>query len=419
MANNLYVNDAHTLMNAIAKQVLGADAPQAIDTTSFVTVAETTLRAGVETTLSAISQVLGETIFSIRPYSGKFKILTVSEMRWGNQVRKLSPLYSETEKPEDYNTYDNAAILYDGNSIDMYKISNPKAIQTNFYGSQALQKHITRYRDQLYAAFRNEAEFMRFIDMVMTEFNNEIEVINESKARATVLNYITGVNLMASTYDTTENAGRVVDLVAAYNEEFNTSYTRAQLLTTYISDFMKFIAAEIKIYSSRLTDFGYLYHSNIGSGDSKKWIPRHTPKTRQKMLMYNPIFVKAESEVYSGLFNPQYLEIGDFEGVNFWQSPQNPTKIVCKPNYMNATTGASASASDAVTMDYVLGVLFDEEALGIRPGFDYSSTTPFNSAGGYYNMFMHWRWQNYVDYTENGIVFVLGEGGEAEQTGEE
>ena len=69
MANNLYVNDAHTLMNAIAKQVLGADAPQAIDTTSFVTVAETTLRAGVETTLSAISQVLGETIFSIRPYS--------------------------------------------------------------------------------------------------------------------------------------------------------------------------------------------------------------------------------------------------------------------------------------------------------------------------------------------------------------
>lgn len=55
---------------------------------------------------------------------------------------------------------------------------------------------------------------------------------------------------------------------------------------------------------------------------------------------------------------------------------------------------------------------FDEEAVGVMPQFDYASTTPFNSAGGYYNMYMHWRFNSYCDYTENAILFVLGEGGE-------
>ena len=45
------------------------------------------------------------------------------------------------------------------------------------------------------------------------------------------------------------------------------------------------------------------------------------------------------------------------------------------------------------------------------PQFDYASTTPFNSAGGYYNMYNHWRFNSYCDYTENAVLFVLGAGG--------
>ena len=129
------------------------------------------------------------------------------------------------------------------------------------------------------------------------------------------------------------------------------------------------------------------------------------------MIMYNPIFIEAESEVYSGLFNPQYLDIGTFEGVNFWQDPLSPTSINCKPNILDVATGKSADAAAAVSIDYVLGLLFDEEAVGVMPQFDYASTTPFNSAGGYYNNFLHWRFNSYNDYTENAVLFVLGAGG--------
>lgn len=401
MANSLTPRDVYSLMNSIVAQATGQTSLTATDTTSFVSVGETLLRTAPENTLNAISTVLADTIFSVRPYRGTLDSLRVAQRRWGAQVRKVVNLYSEAEASQDWNTDldGGSPKLADNNSIDMYKIKAPKVMQLNFYGTAVLQKHITIFRDQLSLAFSSEAEFVRFIDSVMTEFNNEVELLNENKARLTLINFIAGIHDMNLTE---------IDLVDEYNTDHGTSYTRAQLLTTYVNDFMKYVAAKIKVYSELIKDMRSDFHANI-TGMSK--ILRHTPKERQKMIMYNPIFIEAESEVYSGLFNPQYLDIGTFEGVNFWQDPLSPTSINCKPNILNVANGQSANAAAAVSIDYVLGILFDEEAIGVMPQFDYASTTPFNSAGGYYNNFLHWRFNSYVDYTENAVLFVLGAGG--------
>lgn len=399
MANVLTPVDVYALMNDVVSQATGRTDLVVVDTTTFASVGEIVLRTGTENTLNAISTVIGKTIFSVRPYKGKLESLRVAQQRWGGQVRKIINLYDEAEKSDDWNTDVAQNALADGGSVDMYKIRKPKALQLNFYGTKVLQKHITRFRDQLSLAFHSEDEFIRFIDSVMVEFSNEIELLNEAESRATLLNFMAGISSMGLTE---------VDLVAEYNNEYGTQYTRTQLLSTYIESFMKFVAAEIKIYSSRLTDMSTLYHANL-TGYNK--IMRHTPKERQKMVMYEPIFIKTQAEVYSGLFNPEYLNIGSFEGVNYWQSQSTPTAINVKPNILDVATGASKDAATAVNLDYVLGILFDEEACGVMPQFDYSSTTPFNSAGGYYNMYMHWRFNSYCDYTENAVLFVMGEGG--------
>lgn len=399
MANLLTPVDVYALMNAVVSQATGRTDLAVVDTTTFSSVGEIVLRTGTENTLNAISTVIGKTIFSVRPYKGKLESLRVAQQRWGGQVRKIINLYDEAEKSDDWNTDVTQNALDDGASVDMYKIRKPKAVQLNFYGTKVLQKHITRFRDQLSLAFHSEDEFIRFIDSVMVEFSNEIELLNEAESRATLLNFMAGISSMGLTE---------VDLVAEYNSEYGTQYTRAQLLSTYIESFMKFVAAEIKIYSSRLTDMSTSYHANL-TGYNK--IMRHTPKEVQKMVMYEPIFIKTQAEVYSGLFNPEYLDIGSFEGVNYWQSQSTPTAINVKPNILDVATGASKDADTAVNLDYVLGILFDEEACGVMPQFDYTSTTPFNSAGQYYNMYMHWRFNSYCDYTENAVLFVLGEGG--------
>lgn len=400
MANSLTPVDVYALMNSIVSQATGRTDIAVTDTSTFVSVGETLLRTGTEATLNAISTVIADTIFSVRPYQGKLESLRVSQRRWGAQVRKIVNLYSEAEQSTDYNTSAALNMLADGNSIDMFKIKAPKALQLNFYGAKKLQKSITIFRDQLALAFTSESEFVRFLDSVMTEFNNEVELLNENESRLALINFMAGISSMGLTE---------VDLVAEYNTKYNTTYTRAQLLSTYLESFMKFVAATIKVYSSRLTDMSTANHANLTQYAP---IMRHTPKERQKMVMYEPIFTEMKAEVYPTLFNPEYLSIGSFEGVNFWQSANDPTAINCKPNILNIADGKSKDAEVAVELDYVLGILFDEEALGIMPQFEYASSSPFNSAGGYTNSFLHWRFNAYCDYTENAVLFVLGEGGE-------
>lgn len=406
MANTLFPQDVYTLINDIAYQATGRKDLTAIDTSSFVSVGETLLRTGTENTLNAISQVLAYTIFSVRPYRSPLSSLRVSPQRWGGQIRKITPLAQDFEASQDWNTQLSPQALADGNSVDMYKINAPKVLQLNFYGTKILQKHITRFRDQLSLAFSSESEFMRFLDAVMVEFANEVEIGNESQTRATLVNFFTGLQAMGLS---------VIDLTAEYNTKFGTTYNRDELLTKHLTQFMQFFVSQVKVTSDRLVDMSAYNHANLVG---YKPILRHTPKSRQKMIMYGPMFTEAEATVFSEIFNPIYLELGDnFETVNFWQSQENPTAVSATPNILDVTTGQSKTATASVTIPYVVGAIFDEEACGVMPQFNYASTTPFNSAGGYYNMFYHWRFNSYVDFTENAVLFILGDGGTASAGG--
>lgn len=402
MANTLEVRDVYALMNQVVSEATGRTDLAVVDTSTFVSVGETLLRTSAETTLNAISTVLAKTIFSVRPYKSRLESVRIAQERWGGIVRKVVNLYTEAEASKDWNTNINPNNLVDGNSVDMYEILKPKVVQLNFYGSSVLTKHITRFRDQLSLAFSSEAEFMQFIDSVMVEFMNEVELLNEAKTRATIINFIAGISAMGLTE---------VDLVAEYNTKYGTTHTREELLSTYLESFMQFVASTIKVYSSRLQDMSVKNHANLSNYAP---IMRHTPKAKQKMLMYEPIFIETQATVYSAIFNPQYLDIGTFEGVNYWQSQNDPTAIHCKPNILNVNTGESQTSELEIELPYVLGLLYDEEALGVMPQFDYASTTPFNSRGGYYNLYYHWRFNSYNDFTENAVLFVLGSGDPAD-----
>ena len=404
MANSYTPTDVYALVNEIVSQATGSKSIAVVDTTSFVAVGAQLVgtQVAAENTLNAISTVLARTIFSQRPYRGSLDIMRVSEERWGAIVRKIIPLPTDAEKSNDYNTDVDGDQLADGESIDMFKINNPKVIQLSFWGTKKLQAHITRYRDQLSLAFTSEREFMAFIDAIMTEFFNSIERMNEGRSRLVLANAIGGTYAMLASAPSC-----VVDLTDAYNTKYGTSYTREQLLTTYAESFLKFFVSQIKTYSSRLKDSTSLYHANIASSK----ILHHTPKAMQKMIMYEPYFIDSETQVLPTVFNEELLRIADYEGVNFWQDPLTPEKVIVKPTYLNVADGSNVDASEAITIDCVIGMLYDTEFMGVLPQFDYSSVSPFNSAGGYWNEYYHWRFLNFTDFTENHILFVMGAGG--------
>lgn len=401
MANDLSFNQLSTVLTDITQQATGQKALAPVDTASFVTIAQTALKTGYDPLTTAISQVLSKTIFSVRPYTRKFKGLNVSNQRYGNHVRKLLTI----DKPfED----DGRLELTDGASIDQYKVNKPKVLQTNFYGANPYEKSVTIYKDQLDCAFSSPDEFASFISMVMQNASDMIEQAHEETARATIGNLIAGVfgmetEVSADPGMAKANGGRrAVNLLALYNQETGKALKVADVFKAEnFEGFVKFAFSTINTIADLMTDRNTLFSSQL----TDYQILRHTPKDRMKFYLYTDLVNKINSEVYSSVFNPDFLKLVDFERVNYWQSALSPSSVKVTPAVLK-NDGTVINYIE-VSMQNVFGVLFDEEAAGYTTVNQWSQPTPFNARGGYYNQFWHFTDRYWNDFTENAVVFYI------------
>ena len=394
MANDLTFNQLSTVLTAITNQATGVTNIAPVDTSSFVTVAQTALNTGYDPLATAISQVLSKTIFSVRPYTRKFKGLNVSNQRYGNHVRKL--------------TTDDRLELVDGESIDQDKVNKPKVLQTNFYGANQYQKSVTIYKDQLDCAFSSPDEFASFISMVMQNASDMIEQAHEETARATINNLITGIYAAETTVGelntlAKSNGGRrAINLLTLYNQANGVTLKVSDIFKSEnFESFVKFAFSTINTLADLMTDRNSLFASQL----TNYTIVRHTPKNRMKFYLYTDLVNKINSEVYSSIFNPDFLKLVDFEKVNFWQSVLNPSQINTKAAMLN--NDGTIKTAGVRTVSNVVGVLFDEEAAGYTTVNQWSQPSPFNARGGYYNQFWHFTDRYWNDFTENVVIFYI------------
>lgn len=399
MASDLTFSQISTVLTEIVNQATGMKAIAPVNASSFITVAQTALKQGYDPLSTAISQVLSKTIFSVRPYTRKFKGLNVSNQRYGNHVRKLLSI----DKPfED----DDRLKLVDGQSIDQYEVNKPKVLQTNFYGANVYQKSVTIYKDQLDCAFSSPDEFASFISMVMQNASDMIEQAHEETARATISNLIAGIYAI-ETKDPGEtlaksNGGRAVNLLALYNKTNGSTLKVADIFNSAnFEGFVKFSFSTINTIADMMTERNSLFCSQLDNYP----VIRHTPRDRMKFYLYADLVNKINSEVYSSVFNPDFLKVVDFERVNFWQSALVPTTINSEPVVLKKPGDLKKATPRSI--QYVLGVLFDEEAAGYTTVNEWSQPSPFNARGGYYNQFWHFTDRYWNDFTENAVIFYI------------
>ena len=386
-------NDAAVLLTSIVSQATGKTSITPTNLQEFISVGTTALSVGVDPLMQAISQVLGRTIYSIRPYSEKFSGLRADALRWGNHVRKLSIADSDWESDQRF--YETAGDFLDnGDSVDMYKIRTPNVLQTNFYGQNVVQKSVTIFRDQLNVAFSNPEDFMRFISMIMSNVSDQLAQARESTARMALANFVGGKYILG--------AGHVYHLIDEYNSATGQSLTP---ITVYnpanYATFIRWVYGFVKTISDRMTERSVIYQQNV----TGKAISRHTPKARQKFYVSAPDLNRMDAEVLSVTFNEDRLNLGEVESVGYWQSINDPTTVSVSPSYM-ATDGTITSGS-AQVVENIFGLLFDEEAIMIQSVNEWSAPTPFNAAGGYTNTFWHQSNRYLNDFSEKGVLFLL------------
>lgn len=366
------VKQIYNIVNSVNEQTMGLTDLTVVDEQGLISLGQTVLTTNglADTWLNSLAQRIGRTIISFREYKSKYSDMVLDSMQWGNIVQKIKVSMPEATEDESYS-------LVNGKSVDMYKVANPTVKQTFFTSETPYQFYVTVKRNQLEEAFTSEGAMNGFIGAIYGEVQNAIELSLESLARNCINNFI-GEKFKSQ---------KTINLLDMYNTETGKTLTVKTCL--HDKEFLAYCVSRINLYSKYMENMSTEYNDGTQT--------RHTPKSLQHLRVLEDFESRLETVVQYQAFRDNYVKLNNYHTTSFWQSIKKPDEINVK------------LASDGETARYtgIVAVLYDRDALGLYKKDSWNSTTPFNSAGGYYNTYYHHKELYFNDLSENFVVFVI------------
>lgn len=396
-------NQIYTIVNEVNAEAFGSEAIDVIDNQGLISLGDTVLSSttNTEAFLNTLVQRIGRTIISFRQYRNKLADMVVNDFEYGAILQKIRVHLTEAETDPAYG-------LIDGYSVDPWTVNKPDVEQKLFVTRTPYMFHVTIARKQLKEAFLSESGMGAFIGAVFGQVRNSIEVSLENLGRLCI------VNMMAEFTPFTPSAGddtpattlnHEVKLCTLYNTargyhgvipgEGGAADTPASAgyvdadTCLFDDDFLRFAVKTMKSYSDNFTDMSTLY--NDGE------IETFTPREEQRLKVLSSFERALETVVQYSAFNEEMVRLNAFATLNFWQSAQTADTVKVE----------RASDGVAVTIQNVVGVLYDRDALGIYKRDEDVLTTPVNAKGLYYNTFYHQLELWFNDTSENFVFFTL------------
>ena len=395
--NTLGIEDVRTLLNDLHTQVTGQAGITPTSTADFISMAQATLAAGTDKVWNAMQVQLSKTLFSVRPYERKFKGLLADDTRWGGIIQKVNYVDSDlTEAEKVYHPVD-------GQSVDQWIQKKGDILVTRYTGSDVFQDWITIYDQALRDAFLSESQLGAFYAGKMQALSNKWEQYIESLNRTALLNFIAAKYAME-----TDFPDGVVHLLTEYNTLTGLTGNNALTAQTVyqpanIRGFFQYVRARINTLSRMMTNRSVKYQCNI----TGKPVPRNTPLKNQKMYLSSPALDQINTMVNANTYHDEPLAYADVEGVDFWQSINNPDRIEITPVIINKDTGLAETSASQINIQRIFGAIFDEDAV-VTNMKDYRlASTELNARGLYRNTWLTSNSQYCNDLTEKGIVLLL------------
>lgn len=369
------VKQIYDIVNSVNSQTMGVTDLTVVDEQGLISLGQTILTTNglADTWLNSLAQRIGKTIISFREYKSKYSDMVLDSMQWGNIVQKIKVSMPEATEDESYS-------LVNGKSVDMYKVANPKVTQSFFTTETPYQFFVTIKRTQLEEAFTSEASMNGFIGAIYGEVQNAIELSLESLARNCINNFI-GERI--------KSHKGVYNLLSMYNTE--TGKTLNVNTCLHDKEFLAYCVSRINLISKYMENMSTIYNDGTQT--------RHTPKSLQHLRVLEDFESRLETVVQYQAFRDGYVKLNNYHTTSFWQNIKNPDYI--KINI--------ASDGSLIHQANILAILYDRDALGLYKKDSWNSTTPFNSAGGYYNTYYHHKELYFNDLSENFVVFYIAD----------
>lgn len=416
--------DAKTFIIDVVKQRLGESQLATLDTSNMVSVADLAYQVGLDTIIKDIYTLVGRQINKVRSYDAKrYASVMTDEAGWENRIAVVKFYSDDADEAGDRNTDVNPNNIVNGANPEtdgrsQWKMKFSPVLEYFFDGGNAWSYQLPTVTDTAWMGYlRNPEEFASFFNGMMTEALNALADQKEAMAQAVVLNHIAGVYQMVQDGDMGQES--LVDLIALYNKKCNTHYTRDEILTTHLDDFLKIVAAKLDTDSKRLSRRSIKYHWNPTKVVNGKnyYLKQHTPKEAQRGIFYGQLVNEAFTRVLPTIFNAGILKgsvdgaLSGFEMIDSWQALDTGDDFDGAKIDVEVAI-PTANAKKAVSLDFVFGMIYDEEAIKVLNKFEKVRSTAFHAVSGEQNSFYSFFKGAIDDFTDNTIVYILGEGGE-------
>lgn len=392
--NLMSKEQASTLLAALHQQVTGQTSIAPTDLSGFVSMAQSTLRNGLDPVLNSLSQMVGRTIIAVRPYDEKFSGLEFTSEAFGAIKRKVNYIEGAPENEQSY-------ALVNGQSIDDWKVKKPAVLETHYYGSAIYSDTLTIFTTQLRSAFTSPENLSEFMSGLMTHFSNERKQWLEDMKRGILCNFIAAKYTSAAASGSV-STDQVVHLLSEYNTATGLSLTSTTVYQpANFAPFIRWCYARINTLARLMSERSEKFQQRI----TGKPIMRHTRPQDLRAYILAPFMDQIEAMTLSDTYNTNYLKMVDRESVSFWQAIDTPDQIKVTPAYVDGDL--AIATANALTLDNVVGVLFDRDACGYNIYRDDLESSAYNAHGSYYNLVPHVDVQLMNDISEKGVVLML------------
>lgn len=387
------VSQIKDIVNQTTAEVTGTEAIADIDLNDVVENGAEVLESDqlIDNYVRTLVDHIGKVVFVNRPYTGSTPSVMMDAWEYGAILEKIQ--YEGLPEAEDNDSWD----LQDGQSYDPNVFHKP-TVSAKFYSERrTFDVPMSFAQRQVKSAFSSASQLQAFFAMIETAISNGMTVKMDSLVQLTLANAIATIfnNRVA-------HPVQYVDLVARYVAATgDNTVTAANALVT--PEFTRWASMEMKRVIARMKKLSTLY--NIGG----KY--RHTPSDRLHLILHSDFTAAAEAYLYSDTYHNEFVKLPKAEEVAFWQGSgtgfawADTSKIIVTPR----------DSEQSVTVNNVVGIAFDREALGVT-NLDRRVTTNWNPRGEFTNNWYKFDAGYFNDFNENIVVFTLGQGSNQNST---
>lgn len=319
-------------------------------------------------------------IFRYREYKAKAPNVLRDNYEFGQLIQKIRTKLPDASENQSWNIQPNGS--YDDN------VYTPNETEVKLFMLQItfeVRKSITN--DQIKNAFTNAKQLGSFVSMQFGYVQNRLELDLENLTYMTINNYMAELIKLNS-------SKRVIPLLTLYKaEDPNASQSLTADKALFDKGFLIYAAAKIKDYMNLMQRYNVSFNAEE--------VQTFTPEDLQHVCLYSQFVDNMATYAESSTFHDEFIKLPEGFKVDYWQG-------IGSNSIADRTKISIEVASDGTKVEhsYIIGFIFDHDALGVNHD-DPSVETKYIRSAQFTNYWYKEKLGMFNDLSENGVVFTL------------